>query len=170
MNIILITGILLFSYGIYNTFCYIFLLPTANTSRKQTGIGTEEKISFASIASILISEVIVRKWNLKWNRADTFEEVLKERGIYTEGTVYLISRGILYLLAVLLAIPLLFINRNLFCSVILISVLGIVRDIYNLTRRKRTALNKRIITNYTCKLLPGAFLIGQIILFASLLT
>lgn len=172
MIIIMVAGLFFFCYGIYNTICYIFMLPTVDAGRNLSEIGTREKISFAYIASILISEAIVRKWDLKWNRADAFEEVLKAKEIYTEGTVYLISRFILFFSGTFWALPMYFVNTIIFWSIILFCILWRLREVFRMIHGKRTDKKKHEskMIDIACKLLPGAFFLVQIIVFTGLFT
>ena len=172
MIILIYTGILLLSYGIYNTICYLFVLSTAGTGRNTSEIGNKRRILFIETAAVLISKELVRKWDLKWNYTDAFEELLKAKRIYIEGTIYLISRFILLFSGALWALPMLFINKMIFWSMILLSLLWGVAEALKLIPSKRSSEKKykRKMINITCKLLPGAFFIAQLMLFIWLFT
>ena len=172
MIILVYTGILLLSYGIYNMICYLMILPTSNASRHMIQVGTGNRKNFADVLSVSFSEMIVRKWDLKWKHADAFEELLKTQRIYVEGTIYLISRFILLFSVILWTLPMFFVNRMIFWSMILLSLLWGVAEALKLIPLKSSSKKKykRKVVDIACKLLPGVFFIAQLMLFIWLFT
>ena len=174
MLILVYAGVFLLIYGIYNTISYIFVLPTARTGRTLSEIGSNRRDAFFYTASVLLSEKIVKKWDLEWNRSEKFEEILKAKKIYVEGTVYLISRFILMVAGILWLLPMLFIDQRIFCAFFILWMLWRAAEVLRLIpipkiwNDKRRI--KRKIADIAYKLLLGAFFIAQIIVFLTMLT
>ena len=119
MSIILCFGVILFSYGTYNMLCYFFMLPTAAAGNAVSLVERGKKQSFLDQVSVLIAENVVNRWELYWNDDERLEKYLREKGIYTRGIVYLVSKCIKFIGGALIFLPVEFMHRNLFLLLIL---------------------------------------------------
>ena len=172
MSIILCFVIFLVSYGTYNMLCYLFMLPTAVAGNAVSLVGKKKKQSFIDQVSILLAENVVNRWELRWNDEDLFEKNLREKEIYTRGTVYLVSQCIKFIGGVVIFLPVAFICRNLFLLLILFWVFccgwDITRTIFSL--KKVNYLKFLIIEKFFVSIFPWIYGIFNIYLIVKLFT
>ena len=172
MSIILCFGVILFSYGTYNMLCYFFMLPTAAAGNGVSLVERGKKQSFLDQVSVLIAENVVNRWELYWNDDDRLEKYLREKGIYTRGIVYLVSKCIKFIGGVLIFLPVAFMHRKLFLFLILFWVFccgwDITRTIFSL--KKVNFLKFLIIEKFFVSIFPWIYGIFNIYLIVKLFT
>ena len=172
MSIILCFVIFLVSYGTYNMLCYLFMLPTAVAGNAVSLVGKKKKQSFIDQVSILLAENVVNRWELRWNDEDLFEKNLREKEIYTRGTVYLVSQCIKFIGGVVIFLPVAFMHRTLFLLLILFWVFccgwDITRTIFSL--KKVNFLKFLIIEKFFVSIFPWIYGIFNIFLLIKLFT
>jgi len=172
MSIILCFGVILFSYGTYNMLCYFFMLPTAAAGNAVSLVERGKKQSFLDQVSVLIAENVVNRWELYWNDDDRLEKYLREKGIYTRGIVYLVSKCIKFIGGVVIFLPVAFMHRTLFLLLILFWVFccvwDITRTIFSL--KKVNFLKFLIIEKFFVSIFPWIYGIFNIYLIVKLFT
>lgn len=177
MVILTYTGILLFNYGIYNIFCYYYMLPT---SRSAHIMRTQQKNGrYENPIMLGLAEIIVKKCSLEWNSSEAMTRILEYNKIYYPATVYCVSLILTMLCGLFLFLPLLFWNKSWFIvmsvGVLLYVSTGILQLMYRYRKAEESAERSptksvKIIQHKWQRLLPGAFLLCQIIVFITLLT
>lgn len=170
MIMITYLGIVLLIIGTYNIICYFMMLPTLKTGRNMLSIGTERKKSFWDACTITIAEYFVKKYELKWNRSKEMDKRLYAKGIYTNGTVYLIGKILYYFSGLFLILHIFLINKRISILLCFIWTMIRVRDIKVLFGIDTAVELKQKSRKLMMKLLPGAYFIAQILLFAYMFT
>ena len=170
MIFLIYAGIIFILFGSYNIICYFMMLPTTKSGRYIHSIGTERKNSFWDACTIMIGEYFVKRYELNWNRSEEMEQRLFEKGIYMKGTVYLIGKILLYFSGLLLIFPVFPINKRISILLCLIWTMIRVRDIKVLFDIDTGVELKQKSKKLMMKLLPGAYFIAQILLFACMFT
>ena len=168
----LFIGVIVLSFGVYQMVCYLYYLPTMRTGKEILKTRNRVKITFFDMISILMAEKAVTKYQIQWNDANAIEEVLKKKGIYTNGTVYVVSRIIYYVLGALLLLPLFLFQKVLFIAFIVVWTIIMTSQLFVMHpfKKENNRYDLRKIKNYKNKLLPGVFLITEIIIIICLLT
>lgn len=170
MIILVYLGIIILMIGTYNMICYLMMQPTMKSGGIMLSIGTERKNSFWDACTIMTAEYFVKKYELKWHRSKEMDKRLYEKGIYTNGTVYLIGKILYYFLGLFLILPLFLINKRISILLCLIWTMIRVRDIKVLFGADTGVELKQKSRKLMMKLLPGAYFIAQILLFAYMFT
>lgn len=170
MIILVYTGILLLSYGIYNMICYLIMLPTAKSGRNILSIGTERKNSFWGACTIIIAEYYVKEYDLKWRRAEEMDKRLIAKVIYSNSAVYLIGNILYYFLGLFLVFPVMLIDRRLFLLLFIVWTIIRLWDCRVIVYFDIGLQLKQKIRKMMRKLLPGAFFIAQMLLLIYMFT
>ena len=170
MIILIYAGILFMLFGTYHMICYFMMFPTVKSGRYIHSIGTERENSFWNACTITIAEYFVKRYELNWNRFEEMEQRLFEKGIYTNGTVYLIGKILLYFSGLFLILPIFLINKRISNLLCFIWTMIRVRDIKVLFCIDTGVELKQKSRKLMMKLLMGAFFISQILVIVSVLT
>ena len=165
MIFLIYAGIIFILFGSYNIICYFMMLPTMKSGRNMLSVGSERKSSFWNTCTLMIAEYFVKRYELDWNRSEEMEQRLYEKGIYTKGTVYLIEKILYYFSGLLLILPVFLINKRISILLCLNWTMIRVRDIKVLFCIDTGVELKNKSRKLMMKLLPGAYFIGQILLF-----
>ena len=170
MIFLISAGIIFMLFGTYNMICYFMMLPTAKSGRNILSIGTERKNSFSDACTVMIAEYFVIRYELEWRRSEEMDQRLFEKGLYTNGTAYLIGKILYYFSGLFLIIPIMLIDRRIFLLLFIVwtmirlwesrVMMGIDTGVEIKRKSRKTML----------KLLPGAFFIAQIVLLLLLFT
>ena len=170
MIFLIYAGIIFMLFGTYSMICYLMMLPTAKSGRNMLSVGAERKSSFWDACTVMIADFFVKRYELEWRRSEEMEQRLFEKGIYTNGTVYLIGKILLYFSGLLLIFPVFLINKRISILLCLIWTMIRVRDIKVLFGIDTGVELKQKSRKLMMKLLPGAYFIAQILLFACMFT
>lgn len=170
MIILVYVSIVLLMIGTYNMICYLMMLPTAKSGRNMLSVGAERNSSFWDACTVMIAEYFVKRYELKWRRAEEMDKRLFEKGIYTNSTVYLIGKILYYFSGLLLIIPVILISRR--SGFLLCFVWTIIRGWdFKVIVCADTGVNiKWKYRKMMLKLLLGAFFIAQIFLLVYMFT
>ena len=170
MKFILYFGVILFCYGIYNILCYLLMLPTARAGRYSAAAGRKSHVIFLDVAAMEISNHLVKKFGLKWNRSKKVEHILREQGINVETTVFFIRKVILFLAETIILLPMLFMDEIIFGIILGFWIIFRIVDILKVIPNRKKEKIKRKIIGVCCKLLLEAFFLVQIMVFMGLFT
>ena len=170
MIFLIYAGIIFMLFGTYSMICYLMMLPTAKSGRNMLSVGAERKSSFWDACTVMIAEFFVKRYELEWRRSDKMEQRLIEKGIYTNGTVYLIGKILYFFSGLFLILPVFLINKRISILLFLIWTMIRVRDIKVLFGADTGVELKQKSRKLMMKLLPGAYFIAQILLFAYMFT
>ena len=170
MVFLIYAGIIFMLFGTYNMICYLMMLPTAKSGRNMLSVGAERKSSFWDACTVMIAEFFVKRYELEWCRSEEMDQRLFEKGLYTNGTAYLIGKILYYFSGLFLIIPIMLIDRRIFLLLFIVwtmirlwesrVMMGIDTGVEIKRKSRKTML----------KLLPGAFFIAQIVLLWLLFT
>lgn len=170
MIFLIYAGIIFMLFGTYNMICYLMMLPTAKSGRNMLSVGAERKSSFWDACTVMIAEYFVKRYELEWRRFEEMDQRLFEKGLYTNGTAYLIGKILYYFSGLFLIIPIMLIDRRIFLLLFIVwtmirlwesrVMMGIDTGVEIKRKSRKTML----------KLLPGAFFIAQIVLLLLLFT
>ena len=170
MIILVYTGILLLSYGIYNMICYLMMLPTAKSGRYMLSFGAERKSSFWDARTAMIAEYFLKRYELECRRSKKMDKKLFEKGIYMNSTVYLIGKILYYCSGLFLFIPVMLIDRSLFLLLFIVWTMIRLWDCKVIVGIDIGAEIKQKSRKMMQKFLLGTFFIAQIFVFMVLLT
>ena len=170
MIFLIYAGIIFMLFGTYNMICYLMMLPTAKSGRNMLSVGAERKSSFWDACTVMIAEYFVTRYELEWRRSEEMDQRLFEKGLYTNGTAYLIGKILYYFSGLFLIIPIMLIDRRIFLLLFIVWTMIRLWESRVMMGIDTGVEIKRKSRKMMLKLLPGAFFIAQILLLLLLFT
>lgn len=170
MIFLIYAGIIFMLFGTYNMICYLMMLPTAKSGRNMLSVGAERKSSFWDACTVMIAEYFVKRYELEWRRFEEMDQRLFEKGLYTNGTAYLIGKILYYFSGQFLIIPIMLIDRRIFLLLFIVWTMIRLWDCRVILDTDTGVEIKQKSRKMMLKLLPGAFFIAQIVLLLRLFT
>lgn len=170
MIFLIYAGIIFMLFGTYNMICYLMMLPTAKSGRNMLSVGAERKSSFWDACTVMIAEFFVKRYELEWRRSEEIDQRLFEKGLYTNGTAYLIGKILYYFSGLFLIIPIMLIDRRIFLLLFIVWTMIRLWESRVMMGIDTGVEIKRKSRKMMLKLLPGAFFIAQILLLLLLFT
>ena len=170
MIILVYISIALLMIGTYYMICYLMMLPTAKSGRNMLSVGAERKSSFWDACTVMIAEFFVKRYELEWRRSEEMDQRLFEKGLYTNGTAYLIGKILYYFSGLFLIIPIMLIDRRIFLLLFIVWTMIRLWDCRVILDTDTGVEIKQKSRKTMLKLLPGAFFIAQIVLLLLMFT
>ena len=170
MIILVYVSIVLLMIGTYNMICYFMMLPTAKSGRNMLSVGAERKSSFWDACTVMIAEFFVKRYELEWRRSEEMDQRSFEKGLYTNGTAYLIGKILYYFSGLFLIIPIMLIDRRIFLLLFIVWTMIRLWESRVIVDMDTGVEIKRKSRKMMLKLLLGAFFIAQIFVLLKILT
>ena len=170
MIFLIYAGIIFMLFGTYNMICYLMMLPTAKSGRNMLSVGAERKSSFWDACTVMIAEYFVKRYELEWRRFEEMDQRLFEKGLYTNGTAYLIGKILYYFSGLFLIIPIMLIDRRIFLLLFIVWTMIRLWESRVMMGIDTGVEIKRKSRKMMLKLLPGAFFIAQLFVLLKMLT